>query len=372
MMAVVALAGMVAACGEQNTYVAPPPPKVTVAAPVEQVVTNYLESTGHAAAVNSANLVARVQGFIEKIHYEDGDMVKKDAVLFTIEPQPYRLKLEQAQAAERSAEANLTKATAEYQRQADLATRQVASQASLDNAKASRDSAQAGLLQAKAETRQAAINVTYTEVRAPFDGIVTARKVSLGELVGGNSPTVLATIVQPDPIYANFTISERDVLRIRAEVARRGLQPDDLKQVPVEVGLQTDKGYPHKGKLNYASPSVSQATGTLAGRGILENPARVLLPGYFLRVRIPVGETRSLLVPDVALGSDQAGRYVLTVNKDNVVERRGVEIGQALGELRVIAAGLKPDDRVVVGGVLRATPGQTVDPQMRSANPAAK
>jgi RND family efflux transporter MFP subunit len=365
-------AALLAGCGEENHYVAPPPPKVTVANPVQRPVTQYLEATGHTTAVNSANLVARVQGFLAAIDYRDGDQVKKDTVLFVIEPEPYRLKLEQSQAAERGAEATVKQTEAEYQRQTDLASRQVASKAALDNALANRDSAQAKLLQAKVDTQQAAINVGYTEVRAPFDGIVTARQASVGELVGAGQPTVLATIVQLQPIYVNFNISEQDVQRIRAEMRRKGIKPEDLKKIPVEVGLQTENGYPHKGTLDYAAPTMTQSTGTLAVRGILQNQDRALLPGYFVRVRVPMSDDVATLVPDIALGSDQAGPYVLVVNKDDVVEQRKVTTGRTVGTLRVIASGLSADDRVVVAGVLKAIPGQKVEPQLQAATAAAK
>jgi RND family efflux transporter MFP subunit len=358
-------------CNDGNQYVAPPPPQVTVAVPTQQAVTNYLEATGNTTAVNSANLVARVQGFIAAINYQDGDRVTKDTILFTIEPEPYRLKLEQAQAAERGAEAALAQTEADYQRQLDLSTRQVASKAALDNSLANRDSARARVAQAKVDTKQAGINLGYTEVKAPFDGIVTARQVSVGELVGGGAPTVLATIVQSDPIYVTFNISEQEVLHVRAKIAELGLTPQDLKKVPVEVGLQTDNGYPHVGTLDYASPTVNRATGTVLGRAILNNPKRVLLPGYFVRVRIPLDERQALLVPDAALSSGQGGRYLLLVNSQNVVEQRAVEIGRTVGELRVIDKGIKPDDRVVVGGLLKAIPGQKVDPQVRTARSAA-
>ncbi len=162
----------------------------------------------------------------------------------------------------------------------------------------------------------------------------------------------------------NFNISEQDVLRLRAEIARRGLTRDDIKKVAVEVGLQTETGYPHSGTFDYAAPTVNVSTGTLVARAVLQNPDRVLLPGYFVRVRIPVDEeANALLVPDVAIGTDQGGRYVLVVNKDNVVEQRKVGVGPVIGDLRVIDTGVSADDRVVVAGALRAIPGQKVDPQ---------
>jgi RND family efflux transporter MFP subunit len=362
-----AAALLLAACSQENHYVAPPPPQVTVTHPVTETVTRYLETTGNTAAVNTANLVARVQGFIQQIHYQDGDVVKQGTTLFTIEPEPYKLKLEQAQAAEAAAQATLKQAEAEYARVSELASRQVSTKAALDNATANRDSAAARLDQAKVDVSQAAINLGYTEVKAPFDGIVTARLISRGEFVGANGPTQLATIVQVEPIYVNFTLSEREVLRVRQEIRRLGVTPEELKKAVVEVGLQTDVGYPYKGTVNYAAPMVNQATGTLAARAILANTDGVLLPGYFVRVRIPEAEQKGLLVPDVALASDQGGPYVLLVNQDNVVEQRKVALGPRVGELRVIESGVTSDDRVIVAGLLRAIPGQRVDPQLRTA-----
>lgn len=357
------------ACGEQNTYVAPPPPKVTVAAPQKKPVTRYLESTGNVAAVNSADLVARVAGFVEAISYEDGAAVKKGQVLFTIERKPYELKVQQAKAAEDNAKATLIKAQADYQRQADLVPSGSASKAALDNAIGSRDSAQASVDQASTATRLAENDLAYTQVAAPFDGIVTARKVSVGAFVSGNG-TALASIVSSDPIYVNFSIGEQETIRVRAMIAERGLTPAELKKVPVEVSLQTETGYPHKGTLDYAAPNVDPSTGTLAGRAVLDNPKHVLLPGLFVRVRIPLGPPKEeLLVPDTALGTDQRGRYLLVVDKDNVVEQRRVEPGPLDGALQVIDKGIGEGDRVIVNGMLRAVPGQKVDPQTASAPP---
>jgi RND family efflux transporter MFP subunit len=351
---------------EQNSFVPPPPPKVEVGLPVQKSITRYLEATGNTAPIKNVDLVARVQGFLQSINYQDGTFVKQGTTLFTIEPETYKLKLEQAQAAEAGAQASLKQAEADFKRQSDLVQRQAVSQATLDTSTSARDNAQANLQQAQVNTRIAAVNYGYTNVTAPFDGIVSAHLASVGELVGVSSPTQLATIVALDPIYVNFNVNEQDVLRIRAEARRRGLTASDLTSLPVEVELQTESGYPHKGKLNYASPTINQSTGTLAARGILPNADRVLLPGYYVRVRVPVEQQQAaLLVPDVALGSDQAGRYVLVVNSDNVVEQRKVQTGPLEGELRVIESGLKPDDRVVIAGLLRAIPGQKVEPQLR-------
>jgi RND family efflux transporter MFP subunit len=360
---------------EQNSFVPPPPPKVEVAIPLQRPITRYLEQTGNTAPIKNVDLVARVQGVLQAIDYQDGTFVKEGTTLFTIEPETYKLKLEQAQAAEAGAQASVRQTDADFKRQSDLVQRQAVSQATLDNSTSARDNAQANLQQAQANTKIAAVNYGYTNVVAPFDGIVSAHLISVGELVGAASPTQLATIVALDPIYVNFNVNEQDVLRIREEARRRGMTTSELRQLPVEVGLQTESGFPHKGKLDYISPSLNQSTGTLAVRGVLPNPDRTLLPGFFARVRVPFDEQQdALLVPDVALGSDQAGRYVLVVNRENVVEQRKVLTGPLEGDLRVIETGLKPDDRVVTNGLLRAIPGQKVDPQLQKieASPAAK
>ena len=363
---------LLSACGQGNEYKEPPPPKVTVAQPVQQPVQRYLEANGNTAAVNSTDLVARVPGFIEKVPEKDGAAVTKGTLLFSIEPEPYRIKLEQAKAAQAGAEASLKEAQTTFQRQTDLRARDVSTQANYDQALAARDSAQANLDQAMANTRLAQTNLDYTQVTAPFDGVVTARQVSLGQYVGGSAtPTALASIVQFRPIWVNFNVAEPDVQRIRSEFLRSGRSPSDIRNIPVEVGLQTETGYPHRGLLDYAAPTVDSSTGTLAARGIFENTDRLLLPGYFVRVRVPQGEPRtSLLVPDTALGSDQSGRYLLVVNKDNLVEQRKVEVGPQSDTLRVIESGIKAEDRVIVGGLLRAIPGQKVDPQTQTASSA--
>jgi RND family efflux transporter MFP subunit len=338
---------------------------------VQRNVTRYLEATGNTAPIKSVDLVARVQGVLQSIDYQDGTLVKEGTTLFTVEPETYKLKLEQAQAAEAGAQASLKQAEADFKRQSDLVARQAVSQATLDQSTSSRDNAQANLQQAQVNTKIAAVNYGYTNVVAPFDGIVSAHLVSVGELVGASSPTQLATIVQLDPIYVNFTASERDVLHVRDMLFKRGQTAVNLLGTPIEVGLQTDAGYPHKGKLDYIAPLVNQGTGTLAARAELPNESRLMLPGFFVRVRVPLEEAPALLVPSVALGSDQAGRYVLTVNAENTIEQRKVEVGPSVGPLAVIESGLKAEDRVVVAGVLRAIPGQKVDPQMQTADAAA-
>src|SRR5438270_7096948 len=247
---------LLAGC-EQNTFVPPPPPKVDVALPVQRTITRYLDATGNTAPIKTVDLVARVQGFLQSIDYQDGSFVKEGATLFTIEPETYKLRLDQAQAAEAGAQASVKQAEADFKRQSDLVQRQAVSQATLETSTSTRDNAQANLQQAQANTRLAEVNYGYTKVVAPFDGIVSAHMVSIGELVGVASPTQLATIVAMEPIFVNFTVNEQDVLRIRAEAQRRGLTPADLKQFPIEVGLQTETGYPHEGHLDYVAPTLN-------------------------------------------------------------------------------------------------------------------
>lgn len=359
--AILSLAG----CKKQNAFVAPPPPQVGVAHAVQQEVTPYLELTGNAQAVNQVDLVARVQGFLQEIDYQDGAMAKQGDTLFVIEPTPYQARLQQAQASLASAQAQLAQTAAEYKRQASLGRTDFSSQSQVDVARAAQDTNQANVDNAQSGVTQAAITLGYTRVTAPFDGQVEAHQVSIGSLVGFSGPTVLATIVQLDPIRVIGSISEQDVLRVKETMPKRAFGPADIAKVPIEVGRMDETDYPHHGTLDYVSPAIDPASGTLTLRGILANGDRALLPGMFVRMRIPISpqKTLALLVPDVALGSDQGGRYLLVVDKDDIVQQRPVHTGIAVGDLRVITSGLAADDRVVVSGLQKASPGAKVVPQ---------
>jgi RND family efflux transporter MFP subunit len=357
---------VIAACKKENAYVPPPPARVNVAKPASKEVLPYLELTGNAAAYNMVDLEARVQGYLQQINYQDGAEAKQADTLFVIEPAPYEAQLQQAQATLASTQADLVQAEAEFYRQFTLGKSDFASQSKVDEARAKRDSDKAQLQNNQAGVTIAAINLGYTRVTAPFNGVVSAHQVSIGGLVGVSGPTKLASIVQLDPIYITFTVSEQQVLGIKAAMAKQGLTGRDIRNVPVEIGLMTEEGFPHVGKLDYVAPTLDTSTGTLSARGILDNEKRALLPGMFVRIRIPLAleKANALLVPDEALGSDQSGSYLLVVDKDNVVQQKTVQTGQLEGKLRVISSGITADDLVVVSGNQKAIPGQKVAPQI--------
>ncbi len=369
--------------GARNAYVPPPPPKVAVAQPLQKPVTLYLNLTGNTSPFKSVDLVARVQGFLTAIDYVDGAAVKAGDQLFGIERDTYQAQLDQAKATLASNQATLAYNQAEYQRQATLASRDYASQATAQEWKSNADKAAADVLNAKAAIESAQINLNYTTVSAPFDGVVSRHLVDKGALVGVGSPTKLATIIQLDPIYVYFTMSEPQILQIKVNNAKAGLRlrTTDLSSIPVEIGLQGEEGFPHAGHMDYASPQVDASTGTLEVRAIFDNKDGRLLPGLFVRVRTPVGKLdKAILVPDPALGTSQEGRYLLVVGPDNVVQRRIVKTGEREGPYRIIESGLDPGDWVVTEGIQRAIPGAKVDPQQtklsaeleESAEPPAK
>lgn len=350
------------ACGNQgNKYEPPPPPPVTVTHPLVESVTNYLRLTGSANPVASVDLVARVPGYLQSVDFKDGSIVHKGATLFVIEPAPYAANVNLAQATLAQQQAQLTRASAEYDRQLRLVKQNASSQAQVEKWLAERNSAIAAVDEAKANLEIAEINLGYTKVTAPFTGRIGRHLVDVGNLVGTPSPTKLATIEQVSPIYVYFNVDEPSVLRIRAMMRRRGLGPADIRNVPVYVGLQTDQGYPYEGKLDFISTGIDPSTGTLQARAEFPNTDRILLPGVFVRVRVPVSkDEHALLVSDTALGVNQAGRYVLVVNARDVVEQRTVETGALVDGMRVITKGLKDTDWVVVEGLQRAIPGTKV------------
>ena len=268
-----------------------PSPPVPVVRPKVQSVTDYMVVTGNAAAVNAVKLVARVEGYLEKIHYEDGQFVKKNDLLFTIQQDQYKDQLQQAQAQVLTAQAALIYAKTEVVRYAKLVKQDAATQTEVDHWTFERASAEAQLLSAQAQVALAKLNLGYTEVRAPFDGIVGKHLIDPGNVVGGGGQqAALAEITQLDPIYVVANLSEQTVLKVRQNLDQHRLTFADLQKVPVDVGTSDQTGFPLQGTIEYVAPGLDPATGTLLVRGILPNPTRDLLPGFFVNIRLPDGK----------------------------------------------------------------------------------
>jgi len=363
----VALLVVALACGERNVYVPPPPPKVTVSQPLKKLVTDYLEFTGNAVALNTVQLRARVEGYLEKIMFQDGGSVKKGQPLFTIQQEQYQAQLQKAEASVLSEKAQLEHAQTEFDRYSRLVKQDAAAQTDVDRWHYERDSRRAAVMAAEAQVVLAKLNLSYTRIIAPFNGRMGRHLKDPGALVGAGEKTLLAEINQIDPIYVYFNINEQDLLRVRGKKPEPAESTQNSKH-PVYVGLADETGYPHQGYLDFAAISLSPTTGSLQLRAILPNPDTVILPGLFARVRAPIAEAReALLVPETAISYDQMGPYLRVVNDKNVVERRGVKLGVQEDTLRVILEGLQGPEWVVVAGLLRAIPGQQVTPERQAA-----
>ena len=368
---ILATLGLSGGCGERNTFVPPPPPRVTVSQPVKQPVTDYLEFTGNTKAYNTVQLRARVEGYLEKLFFKDGDRVKKGQVLFLIQQDTYEAKLKQAEADILAQKARLFHAQTEYARFSKLVTQKAAAQSDMDRWLYEKDAAQAALMAAEAQLDLARLNLSYTKVAAPFDGRIGRRLKDPGNMVGVGEATVLGEVDQIDPIYVYFTINERDLLAVIKETQEA---PDSIsrKEVPLYLGLTDDPDYTHQGRLDFASISLNPTTGTLTLRGVFPNPGGKILPGLFGRIKAPAKyDQAALLIPQVAIGYDQLGPYVLVVDDQKVVQRRGVKQGVPVKDLVVIQEGLTVEDWVITNGLLSAIPGKQVTP-VKEAVPKAE
>lgn len=347
---------------KKAAYVPPPPPTVTVQKPVQRTVTEFAEYTGHTEAVATVQLRARVEGFLDSINFEPSTKVKKGQLLFVIDPRPYQAKVDQAKAKVATSEAELKAARATLLRKERAYKDRAVSEVEVIQARADMAKAEAGVQAAKADLESAMIDLGYTHIHSPIDGRISRNLVDVGNLVGAGEATHLTTVVQDDPIYVYFYISEDDLLFYLSHPEHRGSREDP--QVEVFMGLGNDKGYPHRGKVDYVDNQVDPDTGTIQVRAIFPNPDEKIFPGLFAKLRLPYAKIKdALLVPETALGFDQGGRYLLVVNGENKVEFRRVELGPLQDDgLRVIRKGLKAGERVIIKGVQRVRPGIKVTP----------
>jgi len=355
------LAIYVVGCKEKPHF-SPPPPAVAVVQPIQRTVTDYLELTGNTQAIRTVQLVARVSGYLEKLLFQDGQIVKEGQLLFLIQQNTYQDALRQSEAQILLQRAQLEYAGTQFIRYSNLLQEKATSQENVDNWRYQRDSAQANLKAAEANRDLARLNLAYTEVRAPFDGRIDRRLVDPGNLVGSGQNTVLAEVNQIDPMYVYFTVNDSDLAWLMKE-SHWTPGKTNVREWPVLAGLTGEEGYPHQGRLDFASISLTSTTGTLLMRGTFPNPDGKILPGLYARVRVPVKKGAALLVPQEAIGYDQRGPYVLIVNEKNVVQRVGVKTGTQVDHLLVVAEGLTGKEWVVIKGVQKAIPGRQVTPE---------
>ncbi|MGI8527050.1 MAG: efflux RND transporter periplasmic adaptor subunit [Pseudolabrys sp.] len=370
------LAALVGACGErqQQKGGAPPPPAVTVAQPVKRTVVDYDEYVGRFVAVNSVEIRARVSGSLEQVHFKDGQMVKQGDLLFTVDKRSFQNTLDQARANVVQAKSNLSFAESDYARAQQLVRDKTITEQIFEQRAQAFRNAQASVAAGEAAVRQAELDMDFTELKAPVAGRIGDRRVSPGNLVsGGNGSgtTLLATIVSIDPIRFEFTFDEASFLRYE-RIAKQGRDIASRGEgVQIAVKLIDENDFDHAGTMDFVDNVIDRSTGTIRGRGAFANANAIFTPGMFGRVRVPGSPPyEGLLVPDSAIGTEQARKYLLTVNAENIAVPKYVTLGPTTADgLQVIKGGLGPDDRVVVNGLMRARPGQKVTPQQQGAAP---
>jgi RND family efflux transporter MFP subunit len=365
------LASIFAMAGCAPATSAPPaqaPMPLTVSYPVERDVTDYADFTARIAAVDSVEVRAHVWGYLQKVNFKEGALVNKGDVLFELDPRPYQAMLDQAKAKVAQDEAQLRFDEAEYQRNLRLLASRAVSQSDMDKSAAARGVDIANMAASKAMEASRQLDLDYTKVTAPVSGRVSRYIVTVGNLIqsgdqGGG--TLLTTIVSVDPMYANFDVDERTVQRV-AQLIRGGSTESALdSRWPVALGLAAEDGFPHQGKINFVDNQVNSKTGTLRVRGVFPNNDEALSPGFFARVRVPIGPPHmALLISDRAIDNDQGQKVLYVVNVKNEVVSRPIRMGALHHGLREITDGLQPDDRVIVNGLQQVRPGVTVEPKV--------
>jgi len=369
-------AQLLAGCDSKPVAGSAPPPPVTVARPLQKTITEWDEYTGRFTAVESVDVRARVSGFIDSIHFNEGQIVKQGDLLFVIDPRPYRLAVEQAKADVERAKAKLEIASLDVQRGAPLARSQTLTEREFDTRKSTERDAAGQVASAEAAVKQAELNLEWTEVRAPIGGRISDKRVDAGNLItgGATGATLLTVIVSIDPIHFIFDGSEADFLHYVRLAAAGGRPSSRDVQNPVSVRLADETEYKHEGRMNFVDNVINPKTGTIRGRAVFDNKDGLLTPGFFGRLRLFGGEHEALLVPDGAIASDQSSKIVFTVADDGTVGTKLIELGPMVDGLRVVRTGLAPTDRIVIDGLQRARPGQKVtaqDGKIEAAAPAA-
>jgi multidrug efflux system membrane fusion protein len=360
-------AQLVAGCDNQQAAGSgpPPPPPVTVARPLQKMITEWDEYTGRFTALESVEVRARVSGFIESVHFNEGQMVKQGDLLFVIDRRPYQLAVEQAKADLERAHAKLEIASLDVQRGAPLVRNQTVTEREFDTRKSTEKDAAGQVGSADAAVKQAELNLEWSEVRAPISGRISDKRVDAGNLITGgpSGATLLTVIVSVDPIHFVLDASEADFLHY-LRLAQAGTRPSSRDvQNPVAVRLADETDYVHKGRMDFVDNAINPKTGTMRGRAIFDNNDGFLTPGSFGRIRLFGGEHDALLVPDAAIASDQSRKIVFTVADDGTVGTKLIELGPIVDGLRVIRSGLAATDRIVIDGIQRARPGQKVKPE---------
>jgi multidrug efflux system membrane fusion protein len=356
------IANVLVGCDSKPAANAAPPPAVTVSHPLQKSITEWDEYTGRFTALETVEIRARVSGFIDSVHFHEGQIVKKDDLLFVIDQRPYQIAVEQAKADIERAQAKLDIATDDVNRATPLVQSKTLTEREFDTRKSIQRDASGQLAAANAALKQAQLNLEWTEVRAPIAGRISDKRVDAGNLISGGQTgaTLLSVIVSIDPIHFVFDGSEADFLHY-LRLAAAGTRPSSRDAPnPVAVRLADETEFKHVGRMDFVDNAVNPKTGTIRGRAIFDNKDDFLTPGFFGRLRLFGGTHDALLIPDSAIASDQANKIVFTVAEDGTVGAKRVELGPIVDGLRVVRSGLAATDRIVIDGLPRARPGQKV------------
>jgi RND family efflux transporter MFP subunit len=369
----IASASLLASCGEAQKQAAPPPPKVTVAKPIQRTIVDQDEYVGRFVPVDVVEVRARVSGYLDQIHFTDGQIVKQGDLLFTIDKRPYQNTLDQARANLETAKSNVAFTQSDLARGQQLVRERTISEQIYEQRAQAFRNAKASVAANEAMVRQAELDLEYTELRAPIAGRIGDRRVTQGNLVmGGTGGTsLLATIVSIDPIRFEFTFDEGALLRYQRLATGRG-EVAGLGGIPVRLKLLDETDFVHPGRVDFVDNVIDRASGTIRGRAQLSNADGLFTPGMFARVQVPASAPyQALMLPDAAIATEQARKFVYVIGQDNIARLRYVTLGQVVDDLRVIKDGLADGERVVINGLMRVRQGQKVTPEEQPASPQA-